>query len=122
KERLVTVRTLLEESAKLGIYDRLAAAEAEFEAARAAHERMDRSARAISLLRETMRRHRDAAHRRYVAPFKASIDRLGRIVFGRDFEVQVDEELQIASRTLDGDTVPFESLSAGAKEQLALLG
>lgn len=122
KERLVRVRTLLEESTKLGIYDRLAAAEAELEAARSAHERMDRSARAIALLRETMHRHRDAAHRRYVAPFKASIDRLGRIVFGREFEVHIDEDLQIASRTLDGDTVPFESLSAGAREQLALLG
>ncbi len=122
KERLVRVGTLLEESAKLGIYDRLAAAEAELEAARAAYERMDRSARAIRLLRETMHRHRDAAHRRYVAPFKASIDRLGRLVFGPGFEVQIDEELQISSRTLDGDTVPFDSLSAGAREQLALLG
>ncbi|MPV50213.1 AAA family ATPase [Pseudactinotalea sp. HY160] len=122
RERLVGVRALLEESAKAGIYDRLAAAEAELGAARAAHERLDRSARAIRLLRETIHRHRDEAHRKYVAPFRDAIDRLGRLVFGPEFGVQIDENLQIVSRTLGGDTVPFDSLSAGAREQLALLG
>jgi uncharacterized protein YhaN len=38
-----------------------------------------------------------------------------------DFAVELNDELQIASRTLGGRTVPFESLSGGAKEQLGVI-
>ena len=46
---------------------------------------------------------------------------MGRTVFGASFEVEVDSNLQIRNRTLDGRTVPFESLSGGAREQLGIL-
>ena len=42
-------------------------------------------------------------------------------MFGPTFEVEVDSDLQIRNRTLDGRTVPFESLSGGAKEQLGIV-
>src|SRR5690625_7133426 len=69
-----------------------------------------------------MFRNRDAAHARSVTPIAEQIERLGRIVFGAVFSVESSPELAIVSRTLNGQTVPFESLSAGAREQLGLLG
>lgn len=68
-----------------------------------------------------MIRHRDTMRSRYVEPFRTELQRLGRPVFGPSFEVDVDNELNIRSRTLDGRTVPYESLSGGAKEQLGIL-
>jgi len=68
-----------------------------------------------------MARHRDTTRLRYVEPYRAELQRLGRPVFGPSFEVDVDSDLCIKSRTLDGTTVPYESLSGGAKEQLGIL-
>ena len=42
-------------------------------------------------------------------------------MFGDSFSVDVDAELTIRTRTLDGCTVPYESLSGGAREQLGIL-
>jgi uncharacterized protein YhaN len=100
---------------------RLDAAQSEHEHAAAEHDRMQRRAGAAQLLQSVMTRHRDEARLRYVEPFRTEVERLGRIVFGADFEVEIDGDLRILSRTLDGCTVPFESLSGGAKEQLGIV-
>ncbi|MCG7597372.1 AAA family ATPase [Mycobacterium sp. PSTR-4-N] len=100
---------------------RLDAAETERERAAADHERVQRRARAAQLLRSVMGRHRDAMRSRYVDPFRGEVERLGRIVFGDTFEVDVDSELRIGHRTLSGRTVPYDSLSGGAKEQLGIV-
>lgn len=100
---------------------RLDAAETERERARADYERVQRRARAAQLLRTVMGRHRDAMRSRYVDPFRTEVERLGRIVFGETFEVDVDSALRIGQRTLSGRTVPYESLSGGAKEQLGIV-
>ena len=42
-------------------------------------------------------------------------------VFGDGLSIELTEDLSIASRTLDGRTVPFESLSGGTREQLSIL-
>jgi AAA ATPase domain len=91
------------------------------EHAAAEHDRVSRRARSAQLLRSVMARHRDNTRQRYVQPFRAEIERLGRPVFGPTFEVEVDSDLKICNRTLDGRTVPYESLSGGAKEQLGIL-
>ena len=96
-------------------------AQAELERARAEHSRIEERATAAQLLRSTMIRHRDNTRQRYVQPYRAELERLGREVFGTSFEVDVDTELTIQTRTLDGCTVPFDSLSGGAKEQLGIL-
>jgi uncharacterized protein YhaN len=80
-----------------------------------------RRARAAQTLRSVMTRHRDATRLRYVDPFRTEVERLGRIVFGESFEVDIDSGLRICSRTLAGRTVPYESLSGGAKEQLGIV-
>ncbi|MCV7195968.1 AAA family ATPase [Mycobacterium angelicum] len=96
-------------------------AETAREHARVQHDRVGGRARAVQLLRSVMARHRDTTRLRYVEPYRAELQRLGRPVFGATFEVDVDSDLRIRSRTVDGITVPYESLSGGAKEQLAIL-
>ena len=100
---------------------KLDAAEIDCEHARSEHDRVGRRARAVQLLRDVMVRHRDTTRLRYVEPFRAELQRLGRPVFGPTFEVDVDSDLCILNRTLNGCTVPYESLSGGAKEQLGIL-
>ena len=120
-------RTLHEISVQLAVFGtegrkgKLDAAEIDCEHARSQHDRVGRRARAVQLLRDVMVRHRDATRLRYVEPFRAELQRLGRPVFGPSFEVDVDSDLCILNRTLDGCTVPYESLSGGAKEQLGIL-
>lgn len=100
---------------------RLDAAEIELEHATSQHARVGDRARAAQLLRSVMARHRDSTRKRYVEPYRAELQRLGCPVFGPTFEVDVDSNLQILTRTLGGTTVPYESLSGGAKEQLGIL-
>jgi hypothetical protein len=86
-----------------------------------AHRRLEERAAAALLLHDTLRARRDEARDRYVAPFRERIERLGRLVFGPTLQIELDAQLDIASRTLDGVTVPFAALSTGAKEQLSIL-
>lgn len=85
------------------------------------HERQEARADAARLLRETFAKHRQQAHQHYIEPFKESIDQLGRIVFGPTFAVELDEDLQVVRRTLDGITLDVAQLSTGAREQLGVL-
>ena len=120
-------RTLHEIDVELTVFGtegrkgKLDGAEIRREHARSEHDRVGGRARAVQLLREVMTRHRDTTRLRYVEPFRAELQRLGRPVFGPSFEVDVDSDLCILNRTLDGCTVPYESLSGGAKEQLGIL-
>jgi AAA ATPase domain len=120
-------RTLHEIASQLTVFGtegrkgKLDAAEIQCEHARNEHDRVGRRARAVQLLRDVMVRHRDTTRLRYVEPFRAELQRLGRPVFGASFEVDVDSDLCILNRTLEGRTVPYESLSGGAKEQLGIL-
>ena len=100
---------------------RLDAAEARLEHVAAEHARLKRRSGAAGLLHAVVNRHRNASRERYVEPFRSEVERLGRIVFGADFEVEIDGDLRVLSRTLDGRTVPYESLSGGAKEQLGIV-
>lgn len=104
-----------------GRQGKLDAAEVNREHAQGEYTRVQRRARAVQLLRSVMARHRDSTRLRYVEPFRAELQRLGRLVFGPSFEVEIDSDLRIRNRTLDGCTVPYESLSGGAKEQLGIL-
>lgn len=104
-----------------GRQGKLDAAETEREHAAGEHARIGARARAAQLLRSVMTRHRDTTRQRYVQPYRTELQRLGRPVFGPTFEVEIDSDLCIRSRTLDGVTVPYDSLSGGAKEQLGIL-
>ena len=82
---------------------------------------MQRRALAAKLLYETLNDERQAMRNAYVTPLRDGIERLGHHVYGSTFRVEIDERLQVVSRTVDGVTVAVKQLSNGAQEQLSLL-
>lgn len=118
----VELRTALREKGQADLQataDELAARVARL---RAEHDDLERRAAAADLLHQTLARHRQAAQQAYVAPYRHHLQRLARLVFGPDTEVDVDPtDLSVTSRTRGGATVPYASLSTGAREQLAVL-
>jgi len=82
---------------------------------------LDRKANAAALLWGTLKRQQTQAQLSYAKPLAARVISLGKVVFGDDFAVTIDEDLSIVSRTLKGRTLPFSELSGGAREQLAIL-
>ncbi|WP_210605066.1 AAA family ATPase [Brevibacterium oceani] len=122
RQEVDRLSALIDDRAAEGIYDRLKVAEETLDSLRSRLARLRRQAEAIRLLRETVLAYKEEAQRQYVAPFKEQIERLGRVIFGQGLSVEISEDLEIVSRTLDGRTVSFESLSGGTKEQLALIG
>ncbi|KUI14010.1 hypothetical protein AU193_08215 [Mycobacterium sp. GA-1285] len=120
-EELKEVSTRLKVYGTEGRKGKLDEAETEREHALAEYSRVQRRARAAELLRSVITRHRDSTRQRYVEPFRGEVERLGRMVFGESFEVEVDSALRICTRTLSGRTVPYDLLSGGAKEQLGIV-
>lgn len=121
QERLRDLRASLKARGEHGLHEKLHAARARFAHAKTAQARLRRRAEAAKLLFETLTRHRDAARRAYVAPLRDQMTRLGRVIFGDSLELDLTEGLEVASRSLNGRTVPFGSLSAGTREQLAII-
>ncbi|MFC5140682.1 ATP-binding protein, partial [Actinomycetospora rhizophila] len=103
-----------------GWHDQHAAAATELESAVRDHDAVARRAAAAQRLHDTLARHRERVRRSYVAPFRTQVERLARIVFGASLSLEIDEDLRITHRTLDGTTVAFAALSSGAQEQLGL--
>jgi hypothetical protein len=118
---LTEVQTRLKIHGEEGLHEKLHVARTGLERCLANNKSLFRRASSAKCLFETMREQRDQARRAYVAPLKEKIESLGRLVFDDSFQVEINEDLQIASRTLDGVTVPFDSLSGGTKEQLSLV-
>ena len=85
------------------------------------HHGTEARAEAARLLHDTFSQRRQEARQRYVVPLKDRIELLGRIVFNPSFSVDIDESLRIVRRTLDGDTLLDDQLSAGTLEQLAVI-
>ncbi|HUY86224.1 MAG TPA: hypothetical protein VMU77_03855 [Acidimicrobiales bacterium] len=104
------------------LQDAANAAEGELEVVRTAHAKMERDAGAAQLLFETFERHREKLRLAYVEPYSEEIHRLARIVFGTQTQIEIDpSNLSIVARTKDGVTVPYASLSTGAREQLGII-
>ena len=118
---LRTLGARLELQGEAGLHEQLGEARGRCERLDRTHESTEARARAAQLLYETFKRRRAESRRRYLAPFKQRIEQLGRIVFGPTFEVELDEDLRVARRTLDGATLDLERLSVGAREQLGVL-
>lgn len=119
KEELARLTGYIEQAT--GADERLGRAESEFEAASNRLASVERRAAAAQLLVEVLDRHRDQARSRYAAPFTAELTKLARTVFGPEVQFDLDDQLQVAARSIGERSVPLESLSGGAKEQLAIL-
>ena len=101
------VRTRLKVFGEEGLHEKLQAARSHLNYNRQEYKAMIRRASAAKLLYVTMKEERDKARRAYVAPLKEKIERLGRLVFNESFEVEVTEDLSVASRTMDGVQCPI---------------
>ena len=115
------LRISLELRGEQGLAESHDDARSRFEHLSAVHERTEARAEAAKLLHDTFEARRSEARRRYAAPLKQCIERFGRIVFGSTFAVELDDNLRLARRTLDGVTLDIEQLSVGAREQLGVL-
>ena len=82
---------------------------------------MEARAAAAARLRAAVDAARAAARRTYSEPLARTVVELGRPLFGADFAVELDADLNVARRTAFGTTLEFARLSTGAQEQLALL-
>ena len=121
KTEMTEVRTRLKIHGEEGLYEKLDAAQNTKEQCAASSSSLFRRAAAAKLLYETMKEERENVRRAYVAPLKEKIEQLGRLVFDDSFHVDINEELRIVSRTVQGVSVPFDSLSGGTREQLSLI-
>ncbi|MBW4079051.1 MAG: AAA family ATPase [Acidobacteria bacterium] len=114
--------SLLKVKGESGLHEQHDAALATSESLHRRQNQIDRQARVAQRLHEVLSRHRESARSAHVAPLKTEVERLGRMVFGPSFAVEIDRELlTIKSRTVNGVTVPFDSLSGGAKEQMSMI-
>jgi len=121
QDAMVGVTARLEKGNERGLFEHLQEAKTARRHAAEERRQLAREAAAAKLLYETIVAKREEARRAYAAPLRERILELGRTVFGESFGVELDDDLRIDRRTLDGKTLPFRSLSVGAREQLALL-
>ena len=122
QDELLEVTTRLRDHGEDGLAEDLQDAVADKDQAELELQRYQARAAARKLLYETLRTEREAARRAYVAPLRREIENLGKIVFGPDFAVELDDlDLSVVSRTLNGRTIPYKSLSIGAQEQIAMI-
>lgn len=118
RTRLVAV---LEAHGEMGLAAELDEARTTLEHLQREHIRTEARAQAALLLHDTFEARRDEARQRYSEPFRVQIERLARIVFGPDVQIELDEQLRVARRIVGGVALRVEQLSVGAREQLGLL-
>lgn len=119
-ERL-TLQGVLQARGADGLFERAQRAASEWSAANDRLVRVQQAAEAAQLLSATLARARAQVRSDYAAPLRTSTVELGRMVFGPDFDVELDEQLNISHRLLHGLSLPFDQLSTGAQEQLAVI-
>lgn len=116
------IRARLDMAGHEGLADRLAESRAKLEDLEREVDSENRRAAAVERLHEILREMREKAQQAYVGPFREKLNAYGRILYGADTDMAVDHAtLEIVSRSLRGTTLPFEGLSGGAREQLAVL-
>ena len=120
-ERQHELRGWLEARGDTGLYTKHDNAMNELRSLERDHQSLEGRAHAAGLLYETFDKRRQEARLRYAAPFKERIEQFGRIVFDPTFEVELDEQLGIARRTLNGIALDVGQLSTGTREQLGIL-
>ncbi len=109
---LIEVQTRLKIKGEEGFHEKLNAAKNQLEKLEFKNRATALRANAAQCLFNTMCEERDKASRAYVAPLKEKLERLGRLVFDPSFQVIINDDLKITSRTVSGVTVPL----AGVQE------
>jgi hypothetical protein len=115
------VQARLRDHGEEGLAERKDVLQSELEATERSRETYRRAADARRFLFTTLGAARDEAGRAYIEPLRQHVEALGKIVFGPSLQIQVGSDLQVKERTLLGKTLPFDSLSVGAREQLGII-
>ena len=121
QDERIAVVARLESAGERELYADLGRARARREAARSATAAVEARAAAADRLVRALETAREQVRAAYSEPLRRAIVELGEPLFGPGFDVELDGELAIARRTAGGLTLPFDRLSGGSKEQLALL-
>ncbi len=121
RQRRVELAATLEALGAQGLHEEFDRRDAERMRANEELRHLRSRARAAELLRDTLQHARDELHDAYRAPLRTRIEQQARLLFDGEVAVELDDELRIVSRTLDGVTLGWGQLSAGAREQLAIL-
>jgi DNA repair exonuclease SbcCD ATPase subunit len=121
EDQLRDAKAYLSVKGEEGLHDELDEAKTWMEHTRRARESEETRATAAKKLFETMDRHRYTARSRYLAPFRKKIESLGKIVFGPDFSVELDNDLRIAKANVTGVSMRFSKHSTGEREQLGMI-
>ncbi len=121
RERQIELRSRLEVRGEEGLHTRHDEAASRLQHLERERDSAETRAQAARLLHDTFEQRRQQARQRYMQPFKDRIEQLGRIVFDETFAVELDDDLSIVRRTLDGDTLDVDQLSAGALEQIGVV-
>ena len=119
--QMAECRGRLEQAGREEWYEKRPLAAQALATAQHALSEVERQAAAVHLLHETLVKYRDAQQRAYREPLAQAIVELGRVVYGADLVVEVDETLSVTRRTLGGQTLDVKQLSAGAREQMLVL-
>jgi DNA repair exonuclease SbcCD ATPase subunit len=118
----IVITTNLEAGGREGLADRYAESLAELEELQQSVDAENRRADAVDRLYTVLTEKREKAQQAYVRPFREKLDGYCRILYGRDAKVEVDHStLEIVTLIRRGTPIPFESLSGGVREQLAVL-
>lgn len=104
-----------------GVAERLESATTQLQRAERDCDRVTRQAEAADALYRAVTDARDDARRRYEAPYRASVEKLSRTLYGRAVDIEFDENLGISRRVLDATALDASQLSGGAREQLAVI-
>ncbi len=119
--RLESIRIELRVLGEEGLAEALADAEADWERARMQAERLERDGRAVRLLYETLEAAQQAAKQHYLEPIRQRTRRyLDRLL--PDSDMLFDRKtLAISHLRRDGIDEPFDHLSIGTREQIAVI-
>lgn len=113
----VELRTL----GQIGIGEQLEEKEGELARARAAADRLGRDAAAVRLLLDTLTAAEREAKETFLGPVRERIQPYLRLLFPDAELVLADGDMAISHLRRGGIDEPFESLSVGTREQLAVL-
>ncbi len=120
RQEFAGIRSLVEVGRERGLFEKAQIAEDRARACAETFARIQARAAGARLLLETLSRCRQQAYERHRAPFRARVERLSRLAFGKEVEIELADDLTVSRRTMDGITLAFHQLSAGAQEQLGL--
>lgn len=96
-------------------------AEAALAAARDNYEQVQLRAQGAKLLADLLVEHQARAQTKYTEPFSREMERLSAVVFGPDYTFNINDRLQVDSRSHGHQHLDIDMLSSGAQEQVAML-